>query len=50
MTLEEIKEAARESIKDVIETELDSSMIFMYIKHLEDEVKRLTEELKNKGE
>lgn len=50
MTLEEIREAARESMKETIETELDSSMIFMYIKHLEDEVKRLTEELEKKGE
>lgn len=50
MTLEEVKEAAREAIKETIETELDSSMIFMYVQHLENEVKRLTEELERKGE
>lgn len=50
MTLEEVKKAAREAIKETIETELDSSMIFIYIQHLENEVKRLTEELKKKGE
>ena len=50
MTLEEIREAAKEAMKETIKKELDSSMIFLYVQHLENEVKRLTEELEKKGE
>lgn len=38
MNKEEIKELARQSMIETIKTNLDSAMIFMYIKSLEDKI------------
>ena len=47
MSEEKIKEIAREEMLDTIKTELNSSMIFVYVKNLEQENKQLKERLKN---
>lgn len=43
MNKEEIKELARQSMIETIKTNLDSAMIFMYIKSLEDKIQKAIE-------
>ena len=46
MTIEEIKELSKQSMIETIKKELDSAIIFTYIKSLEDRIKELEEENK----
>lgn len=43
MNREEIKEIARESMLETLKTNLDSAMIFTYVKSLEDRIKKAIE-------
>lgn len=43
MNKEEIKELARQSMLETIKTDLDSAIIFIYIKSLEDRIQKAIE-------